>query len=95
MAWIIAALIALVLLIRFPKAVIGIVLFIVGGLTLLWMNQKHEDEQERILESKVLLGVHYDLEACSEEYPLAVVIQNDTEETVERVEFRITMKRPG
>jgi hypothetical protein len=51
--------------------------------------------QDKSQKDKVEIKVMYDIENCTEEHPLIVVIKNDSNRTINSVDFDIEIRRKG
>lgn len=95
MAWVVGIGIFVILLFAYPKKtmiLVGVLLALAaagGGLFFLdnYLDQRKKDA--------VQVVVFFDLEKCSEEYPLFIGIVNGSGSTVEKVSFTVEGKREG
>jgi hypothetical protein len=97
MGWLIALIIAVVLLYVFPKriGVVVIATFIAVGLGL-YLYVEHQEELRRKESDQVVVKVNYAGEKnCPASHPLSVFIGNTTNRTVNKIEFRVEIRRPG
>lgn len=95
MVWVLGIGIFLFLLFVFPRVMVGLIALCgvaIGGF-FLWT--KIGDNERARLRAAVTVTVTYDLERCNPEYPLFVQIFNGSEDTVEKVWFRIEGRRAG
>jgi len=53
------------------------------------------DAQRKAQADKVEMVVQYNIENCSEEFPLFVVIENNSSRIVNSIDFDITVRRKG
>ena len=77
------------------KIILGIILIPVILIALLIGYLFLQDARERAQADKVEMVVKYDTKACSEDFPLAVVIRNNSDRTVNSIDFDITIRRKG
>ena len=98
MAWI-AAIVALVLLIMFPKRMaifIAVSFIVVGGILGFSLYNEHQRREDYLeLRSSVIVSVVPDLDRCTEGYPLLMSIKNQSRETVTKVDWNVAAHVPG
>lgn len=95
LAWVIGIVGALFLLFRFPRpSLIFVGVLIAVGATVggYFYVQDHLTRQKA---AKVTGTITYDLERCSSAFPLFIGIGNRSDDTVEKVSFRIEGHREG
>lgn len=51
--------------------------------------------QDKSQKNKVEMSVTYDIENCTEEFPLIVVIKNNSDRTINSIDFGIEIRRKG
>jgi hypothetical protein len=94
--WVIVAIGFLVCLVNFPRATLGVSALLIGGagLFVYLIIMAPAQERER-LEQQVSVKATYDIQACSKEYPLLIIIENTSPKTVTHVSWRVEVYRPG
>ena len=75
----------------FPRLLFYVVSLIVIGVLLYFMNQS----RKKSIHEAIKITIKYDLQNCSEEYPLVAVIKNDSKKVVHKVEWTIMAYKPG
>jgi hypothetical protein len=93
--WILFVVVTLILLLIFPRRILPIVVAAVlfaGGLGgyIYWSELALRKRQDL-----VVVSVQYAPSACSNEQPLQVQVQNNSELTVVRVQWVFSARRPG
>lgn len=81
------------------KKAIKIILFVILGIVvligLLFAYSIWQDARANAEKNKVVMTVKYNIAACSEEYPLLVLIENNSSKTVNSIDFNIAVHRKG
>jgi c-di-AMP phosphodiesterase-like protein len=106
MVWIFVIVILLVflfLLFNFPKQTLGflaIAVLAIVGLIYYWIYLPSQEGEEREKEraryvAKVTVAVNYNSKECEKDFPLAIIITNGSQRTINDVEWTIGVFRPG
>ena len=93
--WILFVLSVVILLFAFPRqmSVVLAVAAVVGAVAGAYYYFQQREAVR--IESAVAITARHDLQQCPEESPLRVVIDNQSPETVERVDWVFSARRPG
>lgn len=76
--------------------VVGVIILLIIVLFLLFLGYLwFEDKQRQAEEDKVEMTVRYDLDECPEDFPLFVKILNNSDRTINSVDFDIRITRKG
>jgi hypothetical protein len=94
MVWI-AAIIAIILLLAFPKQVGILVSIAVAGAGLLVLFFYIQEETRKKELDSVSVSVRYDPTICPEGYPISVSFKNGSSKTIKRVAWNIAARKPG
>lgn len=97
---IVACIAAFVLvLVRFPKQTIGcsvaLVVLAVLSIALLLEHDKERGERARERDAAVAVSIAFARTTCGAANPLAVTVRNGTSDTLNAVEMRLEVYRPG
>jgi len=97
LAWIAAAVVAVILLINFPRATVAIVGSAIAGLALMLWSQNETAERERREEAKILLEVDPELpsKSCSDALPIRVVFKNGSVRTLQSIHWDLEIRQRG
>ena len=93
--WLLSVLAVIVLLFLFPRKIIPILstaalaALIVGA----YYYWDQRETQRRL--DRVVVSVRYDTSSCSQDKPLLLTIENASDDTVERVRWMFSARRPG
>lgn len=86
----------LIVLINFPKQTLSAIGVLIVGVLILWYAFVTIPEQKReYAENKVKIFVTYNATACSPEYPLSIIIINNSGKTLNKAEWRLGAYRTG
>lgn len=94
MVWI-AAIIAVILLLVFPKQVGILVAIAAAGVGLLVLNLHIQEESRQKELDSVSVSVMYAPLICAEGYPIAVNFKNGTSRTIKKITWNIVARKPG
>ena len=92
--WLLSVLAVIVLLFLFPRKIIPILstaalaALIVGG----YFYWDKRETQRQV--DEVLISVRYDTSTCSQDKPLLLTIENKADDTVQRVHWMFSARRP-
>lgn len=95
MAWVFGIGIFLALLFAFPKKTMILVGILLSIALLVGSYFFIEDYLYKKKKESVKITIKYNLEICSDEYPLLIGIENESGSTLEKVSFTVDGKRKG
>jgi hypothetical protein len=94
MIWL-AIIIAVFLLIAFPKQMLAIAALSVVGIGIIYLLMSSADDRRRHERESIVVSVRFDTTVCGPDYPLHVTITNNGTKTVSKVQWRFAAYRSG
>ncbi len=77
--------------IAFPKLIYYLVLSITLGALFYFGNQS----RKKSIHNAINIDMKYDLQICPKQYPLRVIIKNNSKKVIHKVEWTISAYKPG